>query len=426
MFNKASLVFAVTLAIGATASPAIAPVVARDATIALRNRDNVTTSDGVFDKAKLLHDIATAQKKHSQNIKNLKKNKGANALPEGAEINERAALPSDVEARMLRRQAEHLTDQEGGVEWTGTVSIGTPAQNFLIDFDTGSSDLWVPSSTCKSSACGFKSTFKASNSVTAVKKGETFSLTYADGTSISGPTYTDDVTVAGITVTKQWFSAVTTMSSNYASNPADGILGLAFPAISVLNQSPWFITAHTEKKVKKNQFGFSLGTSGSELYLGGTNTAKYIGGLEFHNIDSSFGYWLVPGASAKVGSTTAISGFGTIIDSGTTLMYAPLKDAIAVYSQIPGAAFFDQANGIFEYTCNPQPKISFNWGGKDWVVSSAYFSRGKTAPGSTKCIGALVGKSLAGKFWVLGDAFMQNVYTAFDFDKEAVGFAALA
>ncbi|KAF7341735.1 Acid protease [Mycena sanguinolenta] len=425
MFNKASLAFLVALAVGATASPTIAPVVAREATVALRNRDNGTTPDGVFDKDKVLQSIAKTSHKHQQNLKNLEKNKGPHALPKGAAVNPRAAVSSDVEARMQRRQAEALTDQ-GGAEWTGTVFIGTPGQPFLIDFDTGSADLWVPSSTCKSYACGFKSTYKASNSVTSVKKAEKFSVTYGDGLTVSGPTYTDDVTVAGIEVTKQWFSAVTTISDNFASDPADGILGLAFPAISQLNQSPFFITAHTEKKVKKNQFGFVLGTSGSELYLGGTDTTKYKGGLEFHPIDSSSGFWLVPGASAKVNNAVAIAGFETVIDSGTTLMYAPFNDAAAVYAQMPGGAVFDAANGLFEYTCNPQPKVAFNWGGKDWVVSSALFNLGKATKGSTKCIGALIGQAPLGNAWILGDKFMQNVYTAFDFDKEAVGFAALA
>ena len=37
-----------------------------------------------------------------------------------------------------------------------------------------------------------------------------------------------------------------------------------------------------------------------------------------------------------------------------------------------------------------------------------------------------VDHGLGSNVWILGDSFMKNVYTAFDFDHNQVGFATLA
>jgi len=92
---------------------------------------------------------------------------------------------------------------------------------------------------------------------------------------------------------------------------------LAFPAISNLNQDPFFNTATKQGAVSQSVFGFKLASQGPELFLGGTNNKLFSGGLEFHTVDPSTGFWQVPGASVKVNAQTVADSFETIIDSGT-------------------------------------------------------------------------------------------------------------
>ncbi|KAI0688123.1 acid protease [Cytidiella melzeri] len=419
MFCKASLI-TVALALMASATP-----VARDQGISinLAKRSSLTKEDGTFDhEAAILHNIHI-HNKYQRNLRALQANTGG--LPKDFQIKEFRTVPDSLQKRATG--SESLTDEEDDEEWAGKISVGTPAQSFLIDFDTGSSDLWIPSSSCTSSTCSSKSKYKASSSSTSAKKSGTFSIEYGDGSTVSGPIYTDTVTVAGLTATGQYFSPVTTLSSSFSDDPIDGILGLAFPSLSNLGENPFFNTLISEGKVTSGVFGFKLASTGSTLFLGGTDTSKYTGSIEYHSVDTSTGFWQATGAKAVVGSSAAVSNFDTVIDSGTTIIYGPPSAVKTFYSKIEGSKVYDESEGYYEYPCSTTESVGFSWGGKTWTVSAKNFNLG-SAGSSGQCVGAIAGQDigLGESTWLLGDSFMKNVYTAFSFDEDAVGFAALA
>ncbi|OCH95103.1 acid protease [Obba rivulosa] len=424
MFPKASLSITVTLALISAATPVVPDSGVR---VPFRTRDSLTNSDGVFNYDEAIRQIVRTHNKHRQNMINLENNMGREAFPEGAEI--KPIMRYNASAHYEKRQKEPLTDESNDLQWAGPVSIGTPAQSFLIDFDTGSSDLWVPNTACTSTVCKSKHRYNPATSSTKANKTGTFSISYADGSSVSGPVYTEKVTVAGITATNQYFSPATTVSSFFSGEPVDGFLGMGWPGLSSLRQSPFFNTAFTQGTAATNMFAMKLAKSSSELYLGGTNPALYNGAIEYHTLSTSNKFWQLGNAKVLVGNNVTSSGFPTIIDSGTTIMYGPAAAVKAFYAAIPGSALYDNANGLYTYPCKSPPTVSFNWGGKNWVVSAANFNLGVSSSKTpTRCIGALSSKDLGlgSDIWLLGDSFMKNQYNVFNFAQNAVGFATLS
>ena len=68
-----------------------------------------------------------------------------------------------------------------------------------VDFDTGSSDLFVPSTTCGSTCAGHNA-WNPSGSSTARNLEKSFTITYGGGENVIGGEYTDIVRIAGLTV----------------------------------------------------------------------------------------------------------------------------------------------------------------------------------------------------------------------------------
>ncbi|KAH9894311.1 protease [Cubamyces lactineus] len=421
MISPKAVLFALSFALFAATAPAPAPSADEPIRILLRKRISPTRSDNTFDHDEAIRQNVKTANKIRRNILNIQRNTGL--LPAGVtQVPPAALLP----IRLLgKRQKVPLTDLEDDSEWAGNITIGTPPKTFFIDFDTGSSDLWVPSPSCKT--CEGKTLYDASKSSTSSLKNGTFQIEYGDGSSTSGPIYTDTVTVGSIKATKQYFSAVTTESPEFVGDPADGILGMAFPVLSNLRQDPFFVTAFKQKHAARNEFAFKLNTTGSELYIGGTNSALYKGSPEYHNISSDAGYWQIGDAEALVDGKRAVSGFHTIIDSGTTIMYGPPAAVKQVYAAVKGSKVYDAETGFYSFPCATPPTLAFSWGGKSWDISFANLNLGQTEPGSSQCVGALAGQDLGlgDNVWLLGDSFMKNVYTTFSFTKNAVGFAVL-
>ncbi|KAF8509471.1 acid protease [Hysterangium stoloniferum] len=413
MFYKAAP-FTVALALLAAAHPAERKV--QGVSIPLAKRSSLTREDGTFNHEKAILQTVATKNKYRQNLQNLERNRGLKAFNKGVEIKPLAVVPDSV----LRRQSEPLTDENQDQEWAGTIGIGTPKQNFLVDFDTGSSDLWVASSSCTAPVCDTKTKYASSSSSTSAKKSGTFTIQYGDGSEVT-------VTVAGVKATGQTFSPITSLSNSFRDDPIDGILGLAFPVMSNLNADPFFVSAFKQGVVPDNEFSFKLASSDSSLYLGGRDSSLFTGSPEFHTISSAKGFWQIGNAAAFVGSKSVVSNFETIIDSGTTIMVGPPDAVRSFYSAVSGSKLFDSGNGFYSFPCSSVPSVSFSWGGKKWQISAENFNLGTTADGSLDCVGALAGQDLrlGNNVWLLGDSFMKNVYSIFSFGQNAVGFAAL-
>ncbi|XP_047096298.1 aspartic proteinase-like [Lolium rigidum] len=270
-----------------------------------------------------------------------------------------------TEAKLARQQDSRRLLKTGGsdsdivplvdylnTQYFGVIGLGTPPQNFTVIFDTGSSNLWVPSSKCYFSiACYLHPRYKSSKSSTYKADGETCQISYGSG-AISGFFSNDNVLVGELVVKNQKFIETTRESSvSFIVGKFDGILGLGYPDISVGEAPPVWLSMQEQKLLADNVFSFWLNRdsdapSGGELVFGGMDPNHYKGNHTYVPV-SSKGYWQFNMGDLLIdGHSTGFcaNGCAAIVDSGTSLLAGPT----AIITQVNQAI---GAEGIISTEC---------------------------------------------------------------------------
>ncbi|KAI5308309.1 Type I transmembrane sorting receptor [Ascosphaera atra] len=123
-----------------------------------------------------------------------------------------------------------VTPIGGDEEYLVPVTIGGDTLN--LDLDTGSSDLWVFSSQAPQSEVGQHNTYKPGNSSKKLPNSS-WEISYVDGSGASGNVYTDEVSIAGVSVKNQGVEAATQVSSSFTEDTQnDGLIGMAFSKLN--------------------------------------------------------------------------------------------------------------------------------------------------------------------------------------------------
>ena len=71
------------------------------------------------------------------------------------------------------------------------------------------------------------------------------------------------------------------------------------------------------------------------------------------------------------------------------------------------------------------------FGGRSWPIDPRDINLGQISTGSSTCVGAFFDAQVSnqttnGQFWLLGTAFLKNVYLVLRFQPPAIGFAELS
>ncbi|EEA29030.1 hypothetical protein TMatcc_002608 [Talaromyces marneffei ATCC 18224] len=326
-------------------------------------------------------------------------------------------------AAIEARSSGPVTNED--VTYVAGVSIGGTTYDLIVD--TGSSNTW----------CGAQNSCEPSS--TGKSTGGSVQVSYGSG-SFSGDEYKDKVSFGGLTVTSQSIGASTSASG---FSGVDGIIGfgpvdLTQGTVSNVNTVPTFMdNLYSQGSISTNVLGVyfspesgsdSADTNG-ELTLGGTDSSKYSGSIQYFPklaSGSASPYWGISIAKFTLGSTTLSSSGSGIVDTGTTLIYIPSSAYTRFLSATGGKT--DSSSGLAMFSTKPTANFGITFGSTTYTLTPAQYL---VPTAQYSFYGLTSGKYYAwindggssGVNTIIGQKFLENYYSVYDTTNSRIGFA---
>ncbi|RWA04434.1 hypothetical protein EKO27_g10671 [Xylaria grammica] len=323
-------------------------------------------------------------------------------------------VPSELAAALGMTNAKRSkgsvvsSPQEYDSEWLTPVTIGTPAQTLNLDFDSGSSDLWVFSTDTSSRYVNGQTQYSPSKSSSASKiSNAKWSIAYGDGSSSSGIVYTDVVTIGGLSVSKQAVESAQTVSSSFTQeSDLDGLLGLAFSTLNTVTptqQKTWFDNIKSSLDSPLFAVDFKAGGVPGSYDFGYIDSSKYTGSITYATVSTRQGFWEFVASGYAVGSGS----FNTVVS--------------AYWSTVSGSRNDNSAGG-YTFPCSATlPDFTFGVGTARIVIPGEYINYAPYT--STTCFGGIQSSSGIG-INIFGDVALKAAYVVFDTNGPRIGWAS--
>ncbi|KAH9939962.1 acid protease [Amylocystis lapponica] len=343
--------------------------------------------------------------------------------------------------------AESIQNGEPALEYVVPVRIGTPGVTLNLDFDTGSSDLWVWSTeVARASSYTGHHLYNPKKSKSAKHAQGTWNISYGDGSSASGEVYTDTVKVAGVTVPGQAIEVAQKLSSAFLKDGGnDGLLGLAWPSINTVKPHPVATPVGTmisKRLINPPVFTVKLGhgTESSFYSFGFIDTTVTPNPITYTPVDNSQGFWQVSSRAYVLDrKQIARSGNTAILDTGTSLclvedqvvekiygaslLFRPPPvhvDSACAAGMIDRARFSSHQGGWVYPKSAKVPEVGFAVGDRFYYVNEVDFGFGDADEGWM--LGGIQSRGDL-DFDIFGDVFLKSVYVVFNQGEKTVGVA---